>query len=266
MEEEQHLSEVPREDFPMVLLIEDNRDVITYLSSFLSNEYVIVTANDGKQGVEKAIQLTPDLVVSDVMMPEMDGFKVCELLKTDERTSHIPIILLTAKSDSKARLEGLSHGADAYLVKPFNRRELLIRIEKLIELRRHLQTHYKKTDKLLEVAKKPKPTLEEIFLQKLIQMVEENYSNEHFGSAEICRKMGMSRTQLFRKLKAITGRSITNFIRSIRLAKGKELLETTDKTVSEIAFESGFKSLNYFSKMFKEEFGVSPSEVGKNKN
>ena len=196
----------------------------------------------------------------------MDGFEVCEVLKKDERTSHIPIILLTAKADTKAKLEGLSHGADAYLAKPFNREELLIRIEKLIELRWHLQANYKKTDELLAVVKKPKPTVEELFLQKLIRIVEENYSDEHFGSAELYRKAGLSRSQLFRKLKAITGRSITNFIRSIRLAKGKELLVSTDMTVSEIAYRSGFNNLNYFSKMFKEEFGMSPSEIRKNGN
>lgn len=139
-----------------------------------------------------------------------------------------------------------------------------VRIEKLIELRRKLQANFKKTDDLLKVAKKPKPTLEEMFLQKLIKIVEENYSDEYFGSAELCRKVGLSRSQLFRKLKAITGRSITNFIRSIRLTKGRELLETTDKTVPEVAYESGFNSLNYFSKMFKEEFGISPNEIRKN--
>jgi signal transduction histidine kinase/DNA-binding response OmpR family regulator/ligand-binding sensor domain-containing protein len=263
VEEKQYFSDVPQEDLPLILLIEDNADVITYLSSFLANEYAIITAPNGKLGVEKAIQVTPDLVVSDVMMPEMDGFEVCEILKNDERTSHIPIILLTAKSDTKAKLEGLGQGADAFLVKPFNREELLIRIEKLIELRRSLQEHYKHADELLKVTQKTKPSTDEIFLQKLISFVEENYSDELFGSAELCRKVGLSRSQLFRKLKAITGRSITNFIRSIRLAKGKELLASTDLTVSEVAFQSGFNSLNYFSKMFKEEFGLTPNEIRK---
>ncbi len=252
---------VPHGEMPLVLLIEDNADVITYLTSFLSGDYRIAAATDGRQGIEQAIELTPDLVVSDVMMPEKDGFEVCETLKADERTSHIPIILLTAKSDTAARIEGLTHGADAYLAKPFNKEELLVRMEKLIELRQRLQAHYSKVGELMAIVKKPILTPEEIFLQKLISIVEENLSDEHFGLPDLCRKAGLSRSQVFRKLKALTGQSATKFIRSIRLEKGRVMLETSGKTVSEVAFAVGFNSPSYFTRMFGREFGVAPSEV-----
>lgn len=256
-------SEPPRGDLPLLLLIEDNEDVITYLTSFIAHNYQIEKATNGQEGIEKAIALIPDLIVSDVMMPGKDGFEVCATLKEDERTSHIPIILLTAKSDPAAKLEGLTHGADAYLSKPFNREELLVRMEKLLELRKRLQTHFQHSSNLIAIAKKTTLTAEERFLQKLVQIVEENLSDENFGLPDLCRKAALSRSQLFRKLKAMTGKSTTHFIRSIRLARGKELLETTDLTVSEVVQKVGFNNLTYFSTMFKEEFGISPSELRK---
>ncbi len=251
-------TEVYTKDRPMVLLIEDNQDVVTYLNSFLSSEYQIHIAINGAEGIEQAIELIPDLIVSDVMMPKKDGFEVCEALKSDERTSHIPIILLTAKTDHTAKLEGLSLGADAYLAKPFSREELLVRMEKLIEMRRSLQERFGK-DRKLEKSQPSNP--EELFIQKLISIIEDHLSDEHFGMPELCKQMVMSRTQLFRKLKALTGKSPTRFIRSIRLAKGRILLETTDMNVSEIAYQIGFGSAAYFSRMFGEEFGLPPSEV-----
>jgi len=254
---------ISHSELPLVLLIEDNADVITYLSAFLSYHYRIASATDGQQGIEKAVEMIPDLVVSDVMMPEKDGFEVCETLKADERTSHIPIILLTARSGQAARIEGLSHGADAYLAKPFNKEELLVRMEKLIALRRQLQAHYERAGGLLSIAKKQELSQEELFLQKLIAIVEENIGDEHFGLPELCRKAGLSRSQLFRKLKAVTGKSTTGFIRSIRLARGRELLETTPLNVSQVCYEVGFGSPAYFSRKFQEEFGMAPREVGK---
>lgn len=253
--------EVPPGDQPLVLLIEDNADVITYLRSFLGGEYQIITATSGQEGIDKALEHIPDLVVSDVMMPEKDGFEVCATLKTDERSSHIPVILLTAKSDDASRLEGLTHGADAYLAKPFNKEELLVRIEKLIELRRRLQAHYQRAGELVQLKEKTDPTPEDRFLQKLVAIVEENLADENFGLPDLCRKAGLSRSQLFRKVKALTGKPTTHFIRSIRLARAKELLETTGMSVSEVAFAVGFSWLNYFSRVFREEFGVMPSEV-----
>mgnify|MGYP001412089233 CR=1 FL=1 len=259
----QSAPDVPHSELPLVLLIEDNADVITYLTSFLSGDYRVATATNGQQGIEKAIELTPDLVVSDVMMPEKDGFEVCATLKTDERTSHIPVILLTAKAGPAAKLEGLTHGADAYLAKPFNKEELLVRMEKLIELRRRLQERYAGHDIFFKNVIAENPTPEDLFLQKLVTIVERNLSDEHFGLPDLCRQAGMSRSQLFRKLKALTGKSTTHFIRSIRLAKGRELLESSDMTVSEVAYSTGFSNLAYFSTMFREEFGIPPSNLKK---
>ncbi len=250
-----------RTDRPIVLLVEDNPGVITYLASFLAAAYEVETAANGKIGIEKAIELVPDLVVSDVMMPEKDGFEVCETLKTDERTSHIPVILLTAKSDQASKIEGLSHGADAYLAKPFSKEELLIRIEKLIDLRRQLQQRFKNSSELVRVMETKVPDPEEVFLQKLIGIVEVHLADEHFGMPELCRKSHMSRSQLFRKLKALTGKPATRFIRSIRLEKAKLLLETTEMPIGEVSFATGFPDPAYFSRIFHKEFGISPSEV-----
>lgn len=245
----------------LVLLVEDNEDVLTYLTSFLSYDYQIVTAINGQQGIDKALEIIPDLIVSDVMMPEKDGFEVCAALKTDERTNHIPIILLTAKSDQSSKVEGLIQGADAYLAKPFNREELLIRIEKMIALRKQLQERFQKTGILRQILKTPIQTKEEAFLQKVLQVIEQNLKDENFGMPQLCKEMQMSRSHLFRKLKALTGKSATHLIRSMRLEKAKELLQTTHFNVSEVCFEVGFNNPNYFSRIFKEEFGVSPNSV-----
>ncbi len=248
---------------PLVLLIEDNPDVQTYLLSFLSNDYRIAQAFNGQEGIDKAIDLIPDLIVSDVMMPEKDGFEVCEAVKTNELTCHIPVILLTAKADKKAQKKGLGHGADAYIAKPFDREELLIRIEKLIDGRRRMQEQYVRKGFLKNKSITNPPSLDDVFLQKIIGIVEENLSDENFGLPELCRKATTSRSQLFRKLKALTGKSTNHFIRSIRLEKAKELLETTQLSVSEISYETGFVNPAYFSRVFKEEYGMTPSEVRK---
>ena len=248
-----------------VLLVEDNPDVVTYLSSVLSLHYRIETARNGQEGIEKALELTPDIIVSDVMMPHKDGFELCQELKSDERTSHIPIILLTAKADQKSKIEGLTFGADAYLAKPFHREELLIRLEKLIELRRRLQERYAGFDSRWlsgsTFAKSKPVNIEDLFMQKVIRIIEAQMADENFGMPQLCKELNMSRTNLFRKLKALTGKSATLFIRSLRLEKAKTLLETTEMNVTEVCFAVGFTSPNYFSRVFQEEFGVAPSEV-----
>ena len=245
---------------PEILIIEDNKDVISYLKACLGEQYQIEVALDGKQGLDLALEKLPDLILSDVMMPKMDGFAVCQALKNDQRTSHIPIILLTAKADIQSKLEGLERGADAYLPKPFNREELLLRIRKLIEMREKLQARFRSLES-------PTPTedksiqIEERFLQKLREILEENLDDEDFGIVQLCRAIGVSRMQLHRKLKALTGKSTSYYIRSIRLHKARELLRTTDLNVSEVAYEVGFRNAAYFSTTFLEEFGMSPNEV-----
>ncbi|MEQ1745811.1 MAG: two-component regulator propeller domain-containing protein [Saprospiraceae bacterium] len=248
-------------DRPHLLLIEDNPDVRRYLSSLLATDYHLHQARHGREGVESAFRLVPDLVVSDVMMPEMDGFEVCHVLKTDVRTSHIPVVLLTAKADQPSKIEGLKFGADAYLAKPFHPEELFAQLRNLIELRRRLQEKYAGQGHLLRPADTDSGSLDERFLQKVIRIVAENMADDNFGTPQLCAALHMSRSNAFRKIKALTGRSATHLIRSLRLEKARELLETTDLTVTEVCFRVGFDSPNYFSRAFHEEFGISASEV-----
>jgi len=246
-----------KSDQALALLIEDNEDVLHYLVGCLQNQYRLETALDGLQGIEKAIELVPNIIISDVMMPEKDGFEVCQVLKNDERTSHIPIILLTAKADVASRIEGLECGADVYLPKPFDKKELEVQLRKLIELRRKLQARYQNLE-IATPAPSPMMEREDAFMKKLRAIVEEHMSKEHFGIPQLCRALGTSRTQLHRKLTALTDTSTSHVIRSIRLQKAKELLQTTDLSVSEIGYATGFSSHSYFTQVFKEEFGEAP--------
>lgn len=250
-------TEILEEDHPLALLIEDNEDVLRYLRACLQDRYRLETAINGSDGIEKAIALIPDIIISDVMMPIKDGFEVLQTLKKDERTSHIPMIMLTAKADIKSRLEGLEYGADAYLSKPFNQEELDIRLRKLIELRKQLQQYYLAFPKHKQVGKEPSP--DELFLAKLHQVVIEHLEEVDFDVNQLCRLLAVSRTQLHRKLKALTGSSATQVLRSIRLQQAKQLLENTEMTVSEIGYAVGLSSRSYFTQIFKEEFGESPS-------
>ncbi len=265
-EEKIEVIEVVQNDRSLILLVEDNADVLTYLGSFLASEYQIVTAKDGQEGINKALELIPDLIVSDVMMPEKDGYELCETLKADNRTNHIPIILLTAKADQAAKLEGLSQGADAYLAKPFHQQELLIRIEKLIAVRQQMQQRFQQEGALFQTLRAPKKSAEELFLQKVLAVIERNLADENFGMPQLCKSLHMSRSHLFRKLKAITGKSATHLIRSMRIEKAKELLLTTQLNVTEVCFEVGFNNPRYFSRVFQEELGILPSELRKKGN
>ncbi len=248
----------------VILVVEDNKDVIQYISSLLCVDYEIVVAGNGQEGFEKAVEIIPDLVISDVMMPMMDGFAFCEKLKSDLRTSHIPVILLTARADSESKMEGLKAGADVYLAKPFNREELFIRIEKLISLRKALQHRYQATISLQQrhdPVSSPILDKEDAFMQEVRQTLENHLSEEEFGIAELCRSLAMSRSQLYRKFAALTNTSVHRFIRKLRLVKAKELLLTTELNVSEVAYDTGFKNPSHFSRVYSEEFGVAPSRT-----
>lgn len=252
--------QIKRGDKPLVLIIEDNYDVAQYLKTCLLNKYHTVHANNGAKGVEKAFELIPDLIISDVMMPVKDGFQVCKELKTDERTDHIPIVILTAKATSQDKIRGLSHGADAYLSKPFLQEELLTRLEQLITFRQKMFQKFEKADIDSFINKKfTEP--ETLFVQKVIKLVHEYMEDYAFQSAQLAQKLNMSKSQLYRKLKAITGKSIAVFMRSIRLQKSRQLLESTDMTIAEVAYECGFNTPSWFSKAFKEEYGFSPSKL-----
>lgn len=247
-----------------LLVVEDNVDVIRYLESLLAKNYQIETAHNGFEGLTKALEIIPDLIISDVMMPVMDGFGLCKQLKENMRTSHIPIVLLTARFDTESRMEGLKTGADAYLSKPFNREELFIRIENLIELRKKLQIRFKSlTDQKsnsfnLENLYFNK---EDLFMQKVQKVLESNLSDEEFGIEELCQSLAMSRAQLYRKFAALTDTTVYSFIQKLKLKKAKELLLTTNLNVTEVAYDTGFKNLAHFSRLFSKEFGHAPSKT-----
>ena len=249
---------------PTLLIVEDNADVVQYLVSCLENDYQLQVTRNGQEGIGAAIEKIPDLIVSDVMMPVKDGFELCDTLKQDERTSHIPIILLTAKADLDSRISGLERGADAYLTKPFEAKELLIRLKKLLELRKKLQERFVQlSEEVPTLEENASPTLEDSFLQKIRILIEKDLSDSDFGMLHLSRSLGMSRSQVYRKVKALTGQPPTNFIRSFRLRKGKQLLISTDLTISEIAYDVGFSNVKYFSDAFLEEFGERPSATRK---
>lgn len=245
-------------DLPLVLIIEDNLDVAHYLKTCLKGRYETLHAPNGIKGIELAIDKIPDIIISDVMMPGKDGFEVCEILKSDERTDHIPIIILTAKASYEDRLKGLSHGADAYLAKPFVKEELFIRLDKLVANRKKLISKIQKEGLGLLLKKSTKdPKIQ--FLKKVIKLIHKDISNSDFGSEELAKKLLVSESQVYRKIKALTGKSTAIYIRSIRLQYAKDLLVNTDKTVSEVAFDVGFNDPSWFSRAFKKEFGFSPT-------
>ena len=252
----------PKKSAPLILIVEDNPDVISYISSFLENDYRILTAENGKEGLKKAIAKYPDLIISDVMMPEMDGFEMCRKIKTDERISHIPVILLTAKADLDSKIDGLEFGADDYVTKPFEARELQIRSKNLIEQRRKLR---EKFSQLIDL--KPgdisASSMDEQLMQRLLSVFEDHIDNPKFSIVEFAREVGISRVHLNRKLQALTNHSTHDFIRTLRLQRAARLLSNASGTVSEIAYKVGFNNLSHFSKAFRKHFGQLPSTFAK---
>lgn len=249
-----------------LLLVEDNSDVISYMKSVLT-QYEIYTAENGKTGFEYAIDLIPDLVISDVMMPLEDGFSLCKRLKEDLRTSHIPVILLTARADQSSRLVGLDAGADAYLEKPFDPEELELRIRKLTALRKTLQKRYSGMvfGFPLSLPKNPAYIKEDRFMEKFVQSIDNHMVDEEFGIDTLCNDLAMSRSKLYRKFSALTNLTVHQFIRKFKLNRSQHLLRTTNLNVSEVAFHTGFKNLSHFSRIYTEEFGFSPQKEKKDK-
>jgi signal transduction histidine kinase/ligand-binding sensor domain-containing protein/DNA-binding response OmpR family regulator len=255
-------SEVDSDDKMILLIVEDNADVREYIKQFLKDEFIIEEASNGEQGIEKAMTIVPDLIISDIMMPKMDGYEMTRILKADVKTNHIPIIHLTAKSDRVSKFEGLEIGADDYLIKPFDNTELLIRIRNLINIRRTLQEKFSGKNKtaIINEVKKLNP-LDEKFMTEILDIISRHMAEEEFSVEEFGKEAGMSRVQLHRKLKAITGKSASRYIRSYRLSVAKEMIEQQKGNISEIAYSVGFSSPVYFSKCFKEEYGLSPSSL-----
>lgn len=253
---------VPADDHTsreIVLVIEDNEDVRRFISGSLKQTYKIIEATDGEEGFALAKLHIPDLIISDVMMPKMDGYETCKALKNNEITSHIPVILLTAKAGIESKLEGLETGADDYLPKPFNTKELKVRMKNLIRLRRNLREKYLQ-NALLENHPSPIAPKEDIFLRKIREIVEVHLEEEEFSVEDLSGELAMSRTQVHRKLKALTNQSASQFMRMIRLQHAQTLLKEGINNVSEVAYKVGFSSPNYFSTCFTEFYGYAPSE------
>jgi signal transduction histidine kinase/DNA-binding response OmpR family regulator len=249
-------------DRPRLMIVEDNRELRDYLIRLLENEYQIIISENGLQGVEQATEYIPDIILSDVMMPGKDGFQLCSTLKNDIRTSHIPIVLLTARADSDSRISGMEQGADAYLTKPFNKKELIICLHNLLVQRETLRLKFSST--LFD--KKPGENdagLEDNFLGRVISYLERNYKNDMYGIHNLYSDMNISRVQLHRKLIALTGQSTSNFIRNFRLQKARTMLMETNMNVSDIAFKVGFADANYFSRSFLHEFGMTATKLRK---
>lgn len=250
---------------PTILVIDDNNDIRQYEHTLLQDDYIVMEAVDGKEGLEIAKKEVPDLVICDVMMPVMDGLEFTEQLKTITATSHIPVIMLTAKNLEEHRAEGYEHGADSYITKPFHSKVLLARIENLLKQRKLLKKLFQGSQVAeQEIAESHLEDRDKQFLKQLHAIIQQNLSDSEFSVEDIGKQIGLSRVQLYRKVKAMTGSSVVDLLRKARLAKAKRLLETRSMSVSEVAYDVGFSAPSYFTKCFKEEYGILPGDVGNN--
>ena len=255
----QKAGETIKKDLPLLLIVEDNDDVRSYVIKNLDNSYNIKEAINGVDGFDMAQKVVPDLIISDVMMPDMDGLSLCKKLKEDEKTSHIPIILLTALASQASKVEGIETGADDYIIKPFDKKELIARVKNLIDQRQRLREKYSR-----QLTLEPKvlaiTSVDERFLEKIIGILEQRLDDSTFGVEDLAKETAMSRTQLFRKMRALLNQSPQDFIRDFRLKRAAQLLENKAGNISEVAYQVGFNNLSYFTKRFKELFGKTPSE------
>ena len=252
------------DEMSTVLIVDDNADIRAYLRTILQDKYQVNEAADGQQGLAIANEIVPDLIVSDVMMPVMNGLEFCQRVKSGTATSHIPVILLTARALSQHQIEGYESGADAYITKPFSAELLLARISNLLKSRLVLKNLFSTgtNNDNEETNEAPQIVLkEDTFLLKFRDYIEKNMADSDLSVETIGAELGLSRVQLYRKIKALTGQSPVELLRTARLQKGRELLQTTDKTISEVAYEVGFTAPSYFTKCFKDEFGISPSDL-----
>jgi DNA-binding response OmpR family regulator len=243
----------------IILVVEDSADMCDYIRGALEPGYTVVDAKDGREGIEKALEFIPDLIISDIMMPEVDGYELCRTLKNDVKTSHIPIILLTARAAEENIIQGLETGADDYITKPFNTNILMARIKNLIDIRRQLQKNINR-EMSLQPVKTSLSSIDREFLKDLHEAIRKNLGDEDFNVEKLCKILYMGRTTLYRKVLALTGETPTDFIRFYRLKQGAELLKQNSGTVLEVALAVGFSNSSYFAKCFKEKFHQLPSE------
>lgn len=242
------------QDKPILLLVEDDNELRRYSRSILEKEYTMIEAVNGEEGVRLALEYIPDLIITDVMMPKKSGVELCSELKAEPVTNHVPIIMLTAKSSQEAKISGLEHGADDYLLKPFNAQEVLLKSRNVLKLR----------DNIIKREKGDvRPSIDDQMLNAFFDFLEKEYANPDLGVNDFCSHLGVSRSQLHRKLTALTGESVNKWIRSIRIGRAKKLLEDQDLQVSEVCYETGFNNPSYFSKIFLEDVGQLPGEYQK---
>ena len=260
--EDQIINVVEGSDRPQILIVDDSTDLRAHIIQNLEDRFLLYEAGDGKEGFNKSVEMVPDLIITDLVMPEMDGLEMCEKLKTDERTSHIPVIMLSSRTSVENRIEGFGKGADDYINKPFNMQELIVRIKNLIEQRKMLREQFSRNVRL-----HPKDisitSEDEKFLSRTIAIIEEHINNFDFDVSKLTDKMAVSRVQLFRKLKALTDQSPSEFIRTIRLKRAVQLLDKGFGNIAEVTYQVGFNNLSYFAKCFRELFGMSPSDYVK---
>ena len=257
-----NLSAPEKEDAPLILIVEDNADMRHYICKTFSDHYKVIEAANGKDGITKAEGIIPDLIISDIMMPEMDGYKFCERIKTNELTCHIPVILLTAKADRESKLTGLETRADDYLSKPFDSDELKLIVRNRIEERRKMRERFRR-----EITLEPKhisvTSLDEKFITKVLAIIEDHMDDETFSIDELGREGGYSKIHFYRKIKALTGQTPSQFVRTIRLKRAAELLSRKSDNISQIAYQVGFSNISYFNKCFKDQFEMTPGDFVK---
>jgi DNA-binding response OmpR family regulator len=243
---------------PNVLIVEDNRDLNTFITTSLSEDFTVLTAFNGKEGLEAAISNIPDLIVTDIMMPEMDGNEMTKLLKKDDRTRHIPVIMLTAKADRSSTLEGLECGADDYISKPFNMDELLMKIRNIIEtgkrIRQKFREEFLTTPNASEI-----PSPRDKLVRNVIELMKKKMDEPGFRVGDLCRELYISRTQLYRKIEALTGYNPGELLRLIRLKTAAAMFRKGHENVAQVMYEVGFNNQSHFARIFKEQFGLSPS-------
>ncbi len=244
----------------MLLVVEDNEDVVRYLMTLFDSDYDVIVAVNGEEGVMKALEYVPDIILSDIMMPVMDGIRMLEIIKNDLRTSHIPVVMLTAKADVSSRLEGLDRGADAYIAKPFNREELKIQLRSLITQRKKLQERYSAVGHLV-LPEDKNFMFEDKFMNQVREIMISNLGNEAFDIPHLCQALNLSRTQLYRKFRSLTNMTVNRYLRTLRLHRARELLSARQVNVAEAAYRTGFRNVSHFSRTFTGEFGINPSEM-----
>jgi YesN/AraC family two-component response regulator len=244
------------------LVVEDNREVRTFIKSLFTGQYTVEEAGDGKEGWEKATESVPDLIICDIMMPEMDGMELCKRIKTDIRTSHIPVILLTARTAITFKYEGLETGADDYITKPFSAEYLQLRVQNLIRQREILRNHFA-LEMICDPAKITVTSVDEKLLKKAVDYIGEHMPDSSLSVRKLSDELGLSRVHLYRKIKALTNLTAVEFVRSIRLKRAASLLQENRFNINEISTMVGMDDVDYFRICFKKQFGYSPSEYAK---